>query len=209
MLKRLFGRSKQSLPTPPSLPVQPQWNEPHHRFQDYFNLHLHGLSMHRAIAELMEKYLSSPSSNPVMLASPQGEWITVYCAPAHVARFGFNKLAADIARQCNIWLIGYRIYQNEGIDVHYFHGAEHAAGLAMGQGELEREPVSPKIFASLTDVSGIVPRPESQHPLDFHFALLAALGITMADLTWHEALQKYETEELPGARLLPAPLVEV
>lgn len=206
MLKRLFGRSKQPLPTPPPLPVQPQWDEARHHFLDYFNLHLHGLSTNRAIAELTEKYLPSPPDHPVMLANPQGEWITVYCAPAYVARLGFNKLAADIARQCNIWLIGYRIYQNEGIDVHYFHGEEHVAGLTMGQGELEREPVSPELFASLKDVSGVVPRPESQHPLDFHFALLAALGVTMADLTWSRAVQKYEAGEWPDARLLPASL---
>lgn len=207
MLKRLFGFGKKPTPPPPpTLPpsfLRPTWGDPQSRYLDFFNLHLHQLSVDEAVAELTAKYLTPTPSTPVMLVYPHGEWVTVYCSPPFIATLGFNRLASDIARQREIWLIGYRVYANEGFDVHYFHRAEHVAGLAMGQGELEREPLSPEIFASLQDVSTLVPRPEALHPLDFHFALLEALGIHDAALTWEEALQKFEAGELPGAKLLP------
>lgn len=207
MLKRLFSLGKQSPLPPPTLPTaltRPTWHNPHKRFQDYFNLHLHNLDLEQAIKDLTDSYLTPSPSSPVMIVQEQGEWINVYCLPAFVATIGFNRLASDIAARRNIWLIGYRVYESEGIDVHYFQGAEHVAGLAMGQGELEREPVSAQIFADFPNASAVVPRLEPQHPLDFHFALLETLGIANADLTWQDALQKYEMGELPNACLLPS-----
>ena len=204
MLKRLFGQKK---PAPPPLPptwAGPAWGAPQAHYQTYFNLHLYNLPLDVATTALTAKYLPAAPLDPAILVQPQGAWITAYFAPELVAKVGFNKLAAEIAREHNTWLIGYRIYAEQGMDVHYFDRTEHVAGLALGQDELEREPLAPEIFADLADVRHIVPRAATQHPLDFHFALLHALGIQAADLTWVEALRLYENGALDGAQLLPA-----
>jgi hypothetical protein len=213
MLKRFFGRNKPQV-APPSLPSQwtrPAWQNAQTPYLDYFNLHLHGLDLDTSMRALEAKYLTTIPTEPAIVVRQQGAWTTAYFSAKLVASVGFNKLAHEIAREHKIWLIGYRVYgvqegepeSEQGIDVHYFHGDDHVDGLAVGQGELEREPLDAATFAPLADVSGLIPRPENLHPLDFHFGLLAALGIQEAALTFEVALRRYEMGELKGARLLP------
>jgi hypothetical protein len=205
MLKRLFGRNKpqSTQPTLPSTWKRVAWQSPQIPYLDYFNLHLHGLSLEETIRSLEAKYLNATVTAPAILVWQQGEWINAYFSRDLVAAVGFNKLSSEIAREHDIWLIGYRIYAEQGIDVHYFDGGDHVAGLAVGEDELEREPLAAETFAALADVSHLMPRPETLHPLDFHFGLLEAVGIRDAALTWDEALRRYEAGELAGARLLP------
>lgn len=205
MFKRLFGRKPP--PAPPPRWDTPTWGEPQVTFRNIFNLHLHTHDLDMALTALADRYLYAATNGPALLLQPAGDWITAYCAPDLVAKVGFNKLAYEIASSQAIWLIGYRIYAAQALDVHYFAAADHVAGLAFSQDELENEPLQAATFAPLADVQGIVPRPASQHPLDFHFALLTALGITAANLTWAEALQQYEVGAFPAARLLSAPVV--
>ncbi len=204
-------RERISGPTqPPATPAAapapawrgPAWGAPEHSFRDIFNLHLHGTTLEQANQALAERYLYAGPSGPAILLRPSGAWITAYFAPALVAKVGFNKLASEIAREQGIWLIGYRIYAAQGLDVHYFHADEHVAGLAFSQDELEDEPQDAAIFATLGDVTSLVPRRAEQHPLDFHFALLAGLGIGDANLTWAEAVQQYERGVFQSAQLL-------
>ena len=205
MLKRLFGRNKPQS-TQPSLPStwkRVAWQNPRIPYLDYFNLHLHGLTFEKAIRSLEAKYLNATVMAPAILVWQQREWINAYFARDLVAAVGFNKLSNEIAREHEIWLIGYRIYAEQGIDVHYFHGNDHVAGLAVGEDELERESLAAEAFAPLADVSHLIPRPEPLHPLDFHFGLLESVGIQDAALTWDEVLRRYKAGELTGAKLLP------
>lgn len=205
MLKRLFGRNKKKSPAPPPLePMAVLWNEPIVPYQNYFNLHIHGLSLDEAAAALDDKYMYAAQSGPAMVLARLGNWVNAYVSPQVATAVGFNKLSGEIAADHGCWLIGYRIYGETGMDVHYFHGAEHVSGLALGEDELEREPASPAIFAELADVSTVVPRPAIQHPLDFHFALLDALGMENTAFTWDAALAQYMSGGFDEARLLTA-----
>lgn len=204
MLNRLFGRNKKQAPTPPPEPVAVAWDEPTVPYQTYFNLHIHGLSLDEVADVLEAKYMVAAQSGPAIVVARLGEWVNAYVVPEVATAVGFNKLSGEIAAEQDCWLIGYRIYADAGMDVHYFQGADHVAALAVGEGELEREPESPAIFAHLADVRSVVPRPPTQHPLDFHFALLASLGIQDAPLTWDAALAQYMSGGFDEARLLAA-----
>jgi len=214
MLKRLFGRDKKStpaaqMPIPPSNEQLnlPQWNPPAHPWRTCFNLHLHGLAFEDALHTIADKYLPPKavglSLPPSIVVLQDGAWVTASFAPEFVARIGFNKAASEIAAARSIWLIGYRTYVEEGIDVHYFHKRDHVAGLAYGDGTLEREPTDPSVFAALGDLSAIIPRPDSLHPLDYHYAILQSLGIRTGALTWADAVQGLASGAFAQARLLP------
>jgi hypothetical protein len=214
MLKRLFGWDKKSAsatqaPTPPTNAELnlPQWNAPVHHWRTCFNLHLHGLAFDDALHTIAAKYLPPKavglSLPPSMIVLQDGEWITASFAPEFVARIGFNKAASEIAAARSIWLIGYRTYVEEGMDVHYFYKRDHVAGLAYGEGALESEPADPSLFAPLADLSAIMPRPDSLHPLDYHHAILQALGIRTGTLTWADAVQGLASGAFVQARLLP------
>lgn len=205
MLKRLFGRGKEK-PEPPQSPPAPRarlWGKPEHPYVDYFALHLHGSTLDEAEPLVRDHYLLHREAGSAgALLVQQGKWVTVYVPEETVRGVGFNRVASLIAREREAWVIGYRIFEWKGLDVHYFHGAEHVEQLAFAQNEIEFEPEAPAPFASLADVSAVVPRPATQHPLDFHFALLAALGIQEAALPWAEALARHERGEWEGSRLL-------
>jgi hypothetical protein len=205
MLKRLFGLGKKeekAVPAAP-VPVVPSWGEPVLPFLDYYALHLHGLSLDEAEDAIRTHYLVQGASGTTgALLAQQGEWVTAYFPQQTVRGLGFNREANLLAREQGTWVIGYRIYQEEGLDVHYFHGTEHVEQLAFSQEGIEFEPTSPDLFAPLAEVSRVVPRVAGQHPLDYHFALLAALGIVDAALTWEEALARHDTASLGDSRLL-------
>ena len=192
-------------PPPAEVPVieyGPTWSAPENHFRDIFNLHLHGVTLEQASKAVAERYLYAAPNGPAILLRPTGAWITAHFAPSLVAKVGFNKLASEIAREQGIWLIGYRVYAAQGLDVHYFSAEEHVAGLAFGQDELDDEPQDAASFAALGDVTALVPRRAEQHPLDFHFALLAELGIGDATLTWAEAFQQYQQGILTDVQLI-------
>ncbi len=188
MFGKLFGR-KQAAPAlkAPRLDLGPIWGEPLTPFADYFNIHFHALGLAATIRALETNYMPLAVTGPSIVAAEQGDWTTAYFAPELMARVGFNKLASQIAAEHDAWVIGYRVYADVGLDVHYFQGEEHVAGLTMADDEVEIEPATPAIFAELGNVSAIIPRAPEVHPLDCHFALLAALGVHDAALTWPDA----------------------
>lgn len=214
MLKRLFGLDKKQpaaskTPTPPSDAALnlPQWNPPMQRWRTCFNLHLLGLEFEDAVHTIANKYLPPKavglSLPPSIVVLQDGAWTTAVFAPEFVARIGFNKAAAEIAATRGIWIIGYRTYVEEGMDVHYFRKREHVAGLAYGEGMLESEPEDAALFAELGNLAGIMPRPATQHPLDYHLAILHGVGIRSGELTWGEAVQGLAGGVFDQARLLP------
>lgn len=214
MLKRLFGFDNKQ-PAPSKLPAPPSdaalhlplWSPPTQRWRTCFTLHLRGLGFEDAVQTIAAKYLPPKavglSLPPSIVVLQDGVWTTAIFAPEFVARIGFNKAAAEIAAARSIWLIGYRTYVEEGMDVHYFHKREHLAGLAYGEGALESEPEDPALFAELGDLANIMPRPASQHPLDYHTAILQGVGIRSGDLTWADAVQGLAAGVFAQARLLP------
>jgi hypothetical protein len=207
MLKRLFGLGKKEdksrPPVTPPPPAAPTFGEPTTPFLDYFALHLHDMTLEEAEAAIREHYLlQGASGTPGALLARQGAWVTAYFPETTVRGLGFNRQASIVARVHGDWVIGYRVYEEEGIDTHYFHGTEHVDQLAFSQEGIEFEPETPTPFAAFGDVSHALPRPATQHPLDFHFALLAALGIADAALTWEAALARHEAETLGESRLL-------
>lgn len=210
MIKRLFSRKKNTpSPTPPSPPIEagPAWGAPQTPYLDYFNLHLHRLDLTHTVAAIRQKYLHAVPEEPVVVVEQQGEWCNAYFAPDLAMRPGFNKFSHEIAQTHDIWLIGYRIFAEQGVDVHYFAGDQHVAGLSLGDDELMREPSSPQIFAELDDntpskLTSVIPRPETQHPLDFHAALLQAIGIANPLLTWEEALTRHQGNGFANSELI-------
>jgi hypothetical protein len=200
VFKRLFGRDK----TPPASPAHPRgpaWGQAQTPYQDYFNLHLHGIDAERLTPILRRTYLvSAQKGRPSILLAPAGAWITAFVEPELARRVGFNRLASETAHEIDDWVIAYRIYANEGMDVHYFHSANHLDQLALSEDMLAFEPSTAGLFGSLADVSALIPRSPEQHPLDFHFSLLAALGIGAAALTWDEALARHRAGTLGRTR---------
>jgi hypothetical protein len=211
MLRKWFNRGKQEPSSPPSAPEsasppKPQWEAPTVADADYYNLHLHGATLNEAEQAIRANYLlHGESGTPGAILSQQGEWVTVYVPEAVMRGVGFNRLASQIAREREDWVIGYRAYAGKGLDVHYFRGAEHLDQLAFADEGIEFEPETPSLFAELTDVSGVVPRRATQHPLDFHFALLDALGVQDAALPWPMALERHEAGTLGDSRLILVP----
>ncbi len=212
MLKRLFGFDRKPASTAPAPPTGteynlPDWNPPVHLWRTTFNLHLHGLTFEDAAAAIASKYLPpnavGMSLPPSIVVLQDGAWVTAAFAPEYVAKIGFNKAAAELSRARSLWLVGYRTYVEEGMDVHYFHKGDHLAGLAYGEGMLESEPEDAAYFAPLADLSRIMPRPASLHPLDFHQAILQGLGIRTGELTWPDAVQGLANGAFVQARLLP------
>lgn len=205
MFKKLFGRDKTPSPAPagPTHPRGPAWGQPQTPYQNYFNLHLHGIDAERLTPILRRTYLvSAEKGRPSILLAPARAWITVFVEPELAKRVGFNRLASEIAHEIDDWVIGYRIYAGEGMDVHYFHSANHLDQLALSEDLLAFEPSTAGLFSPLADVSAILPRPETQHPLDFHFAILAALGVGPAALPWDEALARHQAGSLGESLLL-------
>ena len=207
MFKKLLGRDK--TPAPPITPQVsrsgPAWGQPLTAYLNYFNLHLHEVDNDRVEPIMRRTYLvSADKGRPSILLSNKSPWLTVYVEPELAKRVGFNRLASEIAHEIDDWVIGYRIYAGEGMDVHFFHSANHLDQLALAEDALAYEPLTVGLFSPLADVSAIVPRPDAQHPLDFHFALLHALGIGNASLVWEEALDRHQTGTLEDSRLLAA-----
>lgn len=202
MLNRLFGRRGKPAPPPPPPPTGPAWGAPATPFLTYFNLHFHGLDLPAAANILRETHLPLAPSDPALLLVADGPWTTVMVAPDLAARIGYNRLTGQIAQEHDLWAMGYRVFAGHGADVHYFHGAEHVAGLAFAEDEIEVEPASPAVFASLAPVHHLLPRPDDQHPLDFHVALLNGLGIRHATFTWAEALAAQARGEFEQSILL-------
>lgn len=206
MLKRLFGRGKaeEKQPVAPAAPARARlWDAPLTPYCNYFALHLHGMTLDEAEQTVREQYLLHVEPGTVgALLAHQGAWVTAHMPESTVRGLGFNRLASFIARERETWVIGYRIFEWQGIDAHIFHGAEHVEQLAFAQNEIEFEPEAPALFADIADVSALMPRPATQHPLDFHFALLAALGIADAALTWEEAMARHAAGTLGASRLV-------
>lgn len=205
MLKRIFGLGKKAEPTPPPAPrkVAQLYDKPTIPYENYFNVHFYGVSLDQAKAILEEHYLHHVAEGTTAaLAVAQGKWVTVYFPREVVQGLGFNRIASQVAQQLDTWVIGYRIFAWQGMDVHYFKGMQHLDQLAYSRNEIEFEPENPAIFAALANVSAIVPRNPAQHPLDFHFTLLAALGIHDAARTWDHALQKQNDGAFPSATIV-------
>ncbi len=205
MFKKLFGRDKVPSPAPAN-PVHrtgPAWGEPLTPYQNYFNLHLHGVDQERLAPILRRTYLvSAEKGRSSILLAGNGAWVTAFIEPELAKRVGFNRLASEIAHDLGDWVIGYRIYAGEGMDVHYFQGADHLDQLALSEDALAFEPATAGLFSALANVSAVMPRPDAQHPLDFHFALLAALGVELAALTWADALARHQAGMLGDSLLL-------
>ncbi|MBA3534296.1 MAG: hypothetical protein H0T73_20440 [Ardenticatenales bacterium] len=205
MLKKLFSFGKKeakAAPVPPT-PSVPKWSEPTIPFLDYYALHFHEMELDAAERAVREHYLvQGEAGTPGALLAKQGAWVTAYFPEKTVRGLGFNRQASFIAREQGTWVIGYRIYQGEGLDVHYFRSNEHVEQLAFSTEGIEFEPTDPELFAALGDGSLVLPRSATQHPLDFHFALLAAIGIADAALSWEEALARHEAAALGDSRLL-------
>lgn len=205
MFKKLFGRDKAPTPAPanPVHRADPAWGEPLTHYQNYFNLHLHGVDPERLAPILRRTYLvSAEKGRPSILLTSNGAWVTVYVEPELAKRVGFNRLASEVAHDIDDWVIGYRIYAGEGMDVHYFQGADHLDQLALSEDALAFEPATAGLFSALADVSAVIPRPDAQHPLDFHFALLSALGVELAALSWEDALARHQAGTLGDSLLL-------
>jgi hypothetical protein len=202
MLKRLFGiGKKQETPPPPAAVVRPAllYDKPATPYENYFNLHLYRVSVAEVVAQIHEHYLHHVAAGtPAARVVASGDWVTVYFPEGVVKGLGFNRIASQVARSLETWVIGYRIFAWQGMDVHYFHGASHVEQLAYTKNQIEFEPDTPALFAPITDVSSVVPRRPDQHPLDFHFALLAALGIANAATTW-DAVQALEGDLIYAA----------
>jgi hypothetical protein len=208
MLKRWFGKgNEEKKPGPAPSAEQPAaWNVPEGPWLDYFNLHLRGVTLEEAEQALVGNYLlHGDSGAPGMVLRQQGHWVTAYLPREIVSGVGFNRQASQVARERDTWVIGYRIFAGEGGDVHYFNGAEHVEQLAFTSEGIEFEPDSPAPFAALADASGVIPRPPTQHPLDFHFALLDALGVSEAALTWTEVVERHEVGALGESKLVLVP----
>ncbi|MCB0076650.1 MAG: hypothetical protein KDD73_04435 [Anaerolineales bacterium] len=187
MLKRLFNRRER--PAPSVAPPAPlRWDAAQHSVRQSFALHLRGLALDDAAQQLRDGYGYAIDASPAIVLLADGDWLTANFSRTLVSRIGFNRVASQIARDADIWLIGYRLFGDEGMDVHYFRGGDHLGALAVSGEEIEIEPETAALFAPLADVTRIVPRRATQHPLDFHIALLNGLGIDHAALGWEEAL---------------------
>lgn len=204
MLRRLFQRQKPPSAEDPAASREPAgWQPPQTPYLNYFNVHFYGVTPERLEPALRRTYLAGAAPGaPAALMVAQGDWTSVYVEPGLALSVGFNRLASELARALDTWVVGYRIYAGEGMDVHYFRGDAHLDGLALSGETLVSEPGSAEPFAALADVRGVVPRPTAQHPLDFHFALLAALGIREAALAWEGALERHRSGAWPQSRLL-------
>lgn len=204
MLRRFFQRPKPPSaeePTPPRRAVG--WQPLQTPYLNYFNVHFYRVTPEQLEPALRRTYLAGAAPRaPAALMVAQGAWTSVYVEPGLALSVGFNRLASELARELDTWAIGYRIYAGEGMDVHYFRGDAHLDGLALSGETLVNEPTSAELFAALADVSGVVPRPAEQHPLDFHFALLGALGVREAALTWEAALEQHRSGAWAQSRLL-------
>jgi hypothetical protein len=193
MLKRLFGIGKKQEPvtlsTPPAARrVAQLYDKPTTPYENYFSIHLYQVSVEAVTAQIREHYLhhvAAGTGAAVILRA--GEWVTVSFPEEVVKGLGFNRIASQVAHQLDTWVIGYRIFAWQGMDVHYFKGATHIEQWAYTRNEIEFEPDDPAVFAGIADVSSVVPRRPDQHPLDFHVALLEALGIHHAAVTWEQA----------------------
>jgi hypothetical protein len=201
LFKRLFGGKPPPPPSPPP-PTQVKWSPPVMAYIDRFTLHFYKMPLVEVEAAVTAAYLPLALPGPAMVLAQQGAWATAYVAPTLAQRAGFNKQAGQIAAQQDTWVIGYRIYQETGLDAHFFEGETHVAGLALSEEVLEWEPEDPLLFAAVADVTAVTPRPLRQHPLDYHFALLACLGVQDAALTWDEALARHAAGTLGTTKLL-------
>ena len=182
----------------------PAWDAPQTPYLSYFNVHIKGAPQERVVERLKATYLATTQTGAakVILAEDNG-WATAHVEPGLVRSVGFNKLASEVARDLDAWVIAYRIYAGEGMDVHYFRGATHLDQLALSEDELAFEPTSAEPFASLADMADLMPRRAGQHPLDFHFIVLSALGIRDAALTWEHALGRQQSGGFAASCLLP------
>ncbi len=193
MLKRLFGIGKKQEPAPPPTPpaarrVAQLYDKPTTPYENYFSIHLYQVSVEAVTAQIREHYLHHVVAGTGAAVILRGEeWVTVSFPEEVVKGLGFNRIASQVAQQLGTWVIGYRIFAWQGIDVHYFKGATHIEQLAYTRNEIEFEPDDPAVFVDIADVSSVVPRRPDQHPLDFHVALLEALGIHHAVVTWEQA----------------------
>ncbi len=159
-------------------------------YENYFNVHLYRVSVEDVVTQVREHYLHHVAAGTESAMVVQnGPWVTVYFPEAVVKGLGFNRIASQVARTLDTWVIGYRIFAWQGMDVHYFHGSTHVEQLAYSRNDIEFEPENATLFADIADVSSIVPRKPDQHPLDFHFTLLEALGIKNSACTWEQAKQ--------------------
>lgn len=193
MLKRLFGIGKKPDPPPPPSPPPAQrvaqlYDKPNTPYENYFNVHLHEVTMDEVVAQLREHYLHHVAvGTEAAMVVQDGAWVTVYFPEVVVKGLGFNRIASQVARTLETWVIGYRIFAWQGMDVHYFNGSTHMEQLAYAKNEIEFEPEDATLFADIADVSAVVPRKPDQHPLDFHFALLESVGVQNAAMTWDQA----------------------
>jgi len=193
MLKRLFGiGKKQEPPLPPAPPtarrVSQLYDKPNTSYENYFNVHLYRTSQEDMMAQVRDHYLHHvPAGTEAAIIVQDGEWTTLYFPDVVVKGLGFNRISSQIAQVLGTWVIGYRIFAWQGMDVHYFNDATHVDQLAYARNDIEFEPENATLFADIADVSTIVPRRADQHPLDFHFALLEALGVRNAAVTWDKA----------------------
>jgi|GEM_PF-2146154 len=204
MLKRWFGRAqKPATAAIPTASAAVAWGPPQTPYRDYFNVHLYAVAIGDLEPALRRTYLAGavPATPALVLVSGDA-WTSAYVEPGLARRVGFNRLASELAHALDTWVIAYRIYAEEGMDVHYFQGAAHLDRLALSGDTLLDEPLTPELFAPLADVTACLPRPQGQHPLDCHFRLLAALGIVDAALTWAEALARHQAGAWAGSRLL-------
>lgn len=193
MLKRLFGIGKKAESSPPPAPSSTRrtphlYDKPTTPYENYFNVHFYQVAVEDVIAQVREHYLHHlPAGSEAAVLVQGGAWVTLYFPEAVVKGLGFNRIASQVAQALGTWVIGYRIFAWQGMDVHYFKGATHVEQLAYARNEIEFEPEQAAPFAEIADVHAIIPRRADQHPLDFHFALLEALGIQNAPLSWAQA----------------------
>ncbi len=204
MLKRWFGREKRpAAAVMPTTSASGAWGPPRTPYRDYFHFHLYAVTAGDLEPALRRTYLAGAiPATPALVLVSRDAWTSGYVEPGLARRVGFNRLAAELAHALDTWVIAYRIYAEEGMDVHYFQGAAHLNRLALSGDTLLDEPLTPERFAPLADVTACLPRPEEQHPLDFHFRLLAALGIPDTALTWEEALARHQAGAWADSRLL-------
>lgn len=211
MFKRLLGGKA---PAPPastsskgSVPAStrgPEWGAPQTPYQDYFGVHIYDVPHVQVVSRLQATYLISaqPGTAAIVLVE-ENRWCSAHVEPLLARRVGFNKLASEIAHDLDTWVIGYRIYAGEGMDVHYFQGSSHLDQLALSEHDLAFEPMTAGLFSSLADASQVIPRRPDQHPLDFHFVLLETLGVRNAALTWEDALDRRRAGGFAASWLLP------
>jgi hypothetical protein len=197
MLKRLFGIGKKAEPTPSPTPsaarrVSQLYDKPTIPYENYFNVHFYRTSQADVMAQVRDHYLHHvPAGTEAAIMVQDGDWTTLYFPEVVVKGLGFNRISGQIAQALDTWVIGYRIFAWQGMDVHYFNGATHVEQLAYARNDIEFEPENATLFADIADVSDILPRKADQHPLDFHFALLEALGVQNAAVPWDQAKALY------------------